>query len=47
MSHDAPPKAPNPPTQGLKPYLERLAECAGAPVKYVGIGPEREQTILL
>jgi adenylosuccinate synthase len=28
-------------------YLERLAECAGSPVKYVGIGPDREQTILL
>ena len=28
-------------------YLTRLAELAGAPVKYVGIGPDREQTILL
>ena len=28
-------------------YLERLAERAGAPVKYVGIGPDRDQTILL
>ena len=28
-------------------YLERLAELAGAPVKYVGIGPDRKQTILL
>ena len=28
-------------------YLARLAELAGAPVKYIGIGPDREQTILL
>ncbi|NIP94306.1 MAG: adenylosuccinate synthase, partial [Akkermansiaceae bacterium] len=28
-------------------YLERLAELSGAPVKYVGIGPDREQTILV
>jgi adenylosuccinate synthase len=28
-------------------YLTRLAELAGAPVRYVGIGPDREQTILL
>jgi adenylosuccinate synthase len=28
-------------------YLRRLAELAGAPVRYVGIGPDREQTILL
>ena len=28
-------------------YLERLAELSGAPVKYVGIGPDRDQTILL
>jgi len=28
-------------------YLDRLAELCGAPVKYVGIGPEREQTILV
>jgi adenylosuccinate synthase len=28
-------------------YLTRLGELAGAPVKYVGIGPDREQTILL
>ena len=28
-------------------YLTRLSELAGAPVKYVGIGPDREQTILL
>lgn len=28
-------------------YLDRLAELSGAPVRYVGIGPEREQTILL
>lgn len=28
-------------------YLNRLSELAEAPVKYVGIGPDREQTILL
>ena len=28
-------------------YLMRLGKLAGAPVKYVGIGPDREQTILL
>ena len=28
-------------------YLTRLSELAEAPVKYVGIGPDREQTILL
>ena len=28
-------------------YLTKLSELAGAPVKYVGIGPDREQTILL
>jgi adenylosuccinate synthase len=28
-------------------YLTRLGKLAGAPVKYVGIGPDREQTILL
>ena len=28
-------------------YLNRLAELSGAPVRYVGIGPDREQTILL
>ncbi|MDP7655089.1 MAG: adenylosuccinate synthetase, partial [Roseibacillus sp.] len=28
-------------------YLDRLSELAGAPVRYVGIGPDREQTILL
>ena len=28
-------------------YLNRLSELAGAPIRYVGIGPDREQTILL
>jgi len=28
-------------------YLDRLSELSGAPVRYVGIGPDREQTILL
>ncbi len=28
-------------------YLDRLAELAGAPLKYIGIGAERDQTILL
>lgn len=28
-------------------YLKRLSELAGAPIRYVGIGPDREQTILL
>ena len=36
---DLPPEA--------RAYLTRLSELAEAPVKYVGIGPDREQTILL
>ena len=28
-------------------YLQRLSGLAGAPIRYVGIGPDREQTILL
>ena len=33
--------------ENAKAYLNRLSELAGAPIKYVGIGPDREQTILL
>ena len=33
--------------ENARAYLDRLAELSGAPVKYVGIGPDREQTILL
>ncbi|MEC9054647.1 MAG: adenylosuccinate synthetase, partial [Verrucomicrobiota bacterium] len=33
--------------ENAKAYLTRLSELAGAPIKYVGIGPDREQTILL
>jgi adenylosuccinate synthase len=29
-----------------KAYLERLAELCGAPVRYVGVGPERHQTLV-
>ena len=28
-------------------YLTRLGELAGAPVSYIGNGPEREQTIVV
>jgi len=33
--------------ENAKAYLNRLSELADAPIKYVGIGPDREQTILL
>lgn len=33
--------------ENAQKYLTRLGELAGAPVRYVGIGPDREQTILL
>lgn len=33
--------------ENAQKYLNRLSELAGAPVRYVGIGPDREQTILL
>jgi adenylosuccinate synthase len=33
--------------ENARKYLNRLAQLAGAPVRYVGIGPDREQTILL
>ncbi len=33
--------------ENAQAYLNRLSELAGAPIKYVGIGPDREQTILL
>ena len=29
-----------------KAYLTRIEELTGAPVKYVGVGPDREQTII-
>ena len=29
-----------------KAYLARIEELTGAPVKYVGVGPGREQTII-
>jgi adenylosuccinate synthase len=33
--------------ENARNYLTRLAELSGAPIKYVGIGPDRDQTILL
>ena len=33
--------------ENAQAYLNRLSELAGSPIKYVGIGPDREQTILL
>jgi len=33
--------------ENARGYLTRLGELAGAPVKTIGIGPDREQTILL
>ncbi len=33
--------------ENAKSYLNRLSELADTPIKYVGIGPDREQTILL
>jgi adenylosuccinate synthase len=33
--------------ENARAYLTRLGELAGAPVKTIGIGPDREQTILL
>ena len=31
--------------ENARAYLERLAELAGAPVTFIGIGPARDQTI--
>ncbi len=33
--------------ENARAYLTRLGELAGAPVTYVGNGPEREQTIVV
>ena len=33
--------------ENARTYLTRLGELAGAPVSYVGNGPEREQTIVV
>lgn len=33
--------------QNAKAYLNRLSELVGAPISYVGNGPEREQTIIV
>ena len=32
--------------QLAKDYLARIEELTGAPVSYVGVGPDREQTII-
>ena len=32
--------------QAAQDYLARIEELTGAPVKYVGVGPDREQTII-
>ena len=32
--------------QAAQNYLARIEELTGAPVKYVGVGPDREQTII-
>lgn len=33
--------------ENARRYLTRLGELAGAPISYVGIGPDREQTIII
>ncbi len=33
--------------EAAKKYLKRIEEVIGVPIKYVGVGPEREQTITL
>jgi adenylosuccinate synthase len=33
--------------QAAKIYLRRIEEAIGVPIKYVGVGPEREQTITM
>jgi adenylosuccinate synthase len=33
--------------ENAKAYLNRLSELVGAPISYVGNGPEREQTIIV
>ena len=33
--------------ENARAYLTRLGELAGAPVSYIGNGPEREQTIVV
>jgi adenylosuccinate synthase len=33
--------------ENARKYLTRLGDLSGAPIKYVGIGPDRDQTILL
>ena len=30
-----------------KPYLARLSEQCGTPVKFVGVGPDRAQTLVV